>query len=259
MDRAARTHSEGDGGNFSKSIVLQRWGTVIGGSALALLGITRRSKTGLALATAGGLLAYRAARGTQAKEFYAESSFAINCTPEEAYKFWRNFENLPLFMRHLDSVKVIDNRRSVWTAIGPLDVRLHWTAEILDEAENQWIVWRSLPGSDLEHIGSVQFRKAPGDRGTIVVAVMEYNPPAGAVGKTIASMLGKDAEFALREDLRRFKHLLEANEIPTTEGQPHGPRSALVKALHKAYPEKRKPTEFEVAQRVASERTRRVS
>lgn len=259
MDRNARTHSEGDGGNLSKAVVLQRWGTVIGGSALALLGITRRSKTGLALATAGGLLAYRAARGTEAREFYAESSFAINCAPEEAYRFWRNFKNLPLFMRHLDSVKEIDNRRSVWTALGPLGVRLRWTAEITDEAPNQWIVWRTLPGSDLEHIGSVQFRRAPGDRGTIVMAVMEYNPPAGAVGKALASIVGKDPEFTLREDLRRFKHLLEAGEIPTTEGQTHGPRSALVRTLHKAYPEKRKPTEFEVAQRVVSERQRRVS
>lgn len=259
MDRNIRTRSEGGGGNLSKAIVIGRWGTVISGSALAFLGITRRSKTGLALATAGGLLAYRAARGAQAREFYAESSFAINCAPEEAYKFWRNFENLPLFMRHLESVKVIDHRRSVWNAFGPLGVRLHWTAEILDEAEPQWIVWRTLPGSDVEHIGSVQFRPAPGDRGTIVVAIMEYNPPAGAVGKTLASIVGKDPEFTLREDLRRFKYLMEAGEIPTTAGQPHGPRSALVKTLRKAYPEKRKPTEFEVAQRVVSERKRRVS
>jgi uncharacterized membrane protein len=259
MDQAARTRSEGDGGNFSHTMALQRWGTVIGGSALALLGITRRSKAGIALATAGGLLAYRAARGAQPKEFFAESSFAINCAPEEAYKYWRNLKNLPLFMRHLESVKEIDSRRSEWTAYGPLGVRVRWKAEITDEAPNQWIVWRSLPDSDLDNIGSVQFRKAPGDRGTIVVAFMEYNPPAGAIGKTLASILGKDPEFTLREDLRRFKQLLEAGEIPTTEGQPHGPRSLKVKALHMAYPEKRKTTEFEVAERVASERDRRVS
>ncbi|MCI0348512.1 MAG: SRPBCC family protein [Acidobacteriales bacterium] len=258
MKHPARTRSERDGGNLSKAIVVGRWGTVISGSALALLGLTRRSKTGLALAAAGGLLAYKAARGKQPKESFAESSFAINCTPEEAYRFWHNFENLPLFMRHLESVKIVDNKRSEWTAIGPLGVRLRWTAEIVEEAEPQWIVWRSLEGSDIEHIGSVQFRKAPGDRGTIVVAVMEYNPPAGAVGKTLAAILGKDPEFTLREDLRRFKQLMEAKEIPTIEGQPHGPRSAVAKALHAAYPEKRKPTEFEAAQRVIQQ-TRRVS
>lgn len=254
MHQAIRTHPEGDGGNFSRSIVLRRWGTVIGGSALALLGITRRSKTGLALATAGGLLAYRAARAKQPQEFYAESSFAINCAPEEAYRFWRNFENLPRFMRHLESVRVKDDRHSEWTAIGPLGVRLHWNAEIVDEGENQWIVWRSLPGSDLENIGSVQFRRAPGDRGTIVAAIIEYNPPAGAVGKTLATILGKDPEFTLREDLRRFKSLMEASEIPTTDGQPHGPRSAVMRALRKAYLAKRKPTEFEIARRALAER-----
>jgi uncharacterized membrane protein len=258
MKHPARTRSESDGGNLSKAIVVGRWGTVISGSALALLGISRRSKTGLALAAAGGYVAYRAARGAQPKEFYAESSFAINCTPEEAYKFWRNFENLPLFMRHLESVKVLDNKRSEWTAYGPLGVRLRWTAEIVDEADSQLLVWRSLEGSDVEHIGSVQFKRAPGDRGTIVTAAMEYNPPAGAVGKTLAAILGKDPEFSLREDLRRFKQLMEAHEIPTIEGQPHGPRSAVVKALHKAYPEKRKPSEFEAAKRMIHQK-RRVS
>jgi uncharacterized membrane protein len=253
MDYVARTRSE-SGGNYSRSVAFQRWGTMIGGSALALFGITRRSKPGIALATAGGLLAYRAARGQQAREFFAESSFAINCTPEEAYNFWRNFENLPLFMRHLESVRVIDDRRSEWTAFGPMGVRLRWKAEILDEGKSQWIVWRSLPGSDVEQIGSVQFKRAPADRGTIVTALIEYTPPAGALGKTLAAILGKDPEFTVREDLRRFKALMEAREIPTTEGQPHGRRSAVAKALYMVYPEKRKPTEFEVAKRILSQR-----
>lgn len=257
MKHPARTQSESDGGNLSKAIVVGRWGTVISGSALALLGLTRRSKTGLAMAAAGGYVAYRAARGAQPKEYYAETSFAINCTPEEAYSFWRNFENLPLFMRHLESVKVLDDKRSEWVAYGPLGVRLRWTAEIVDETESH-LVWRSLEGSDVEHVGSVQFRKAPGDRGTIVVAAMEYNPPAGKVGKTLAGILGKDPEFNLREDLRRFKQLMEAREVPTIEGQPHGPRSAVVKALHRASPEKRKATEFEVAKRMIHQK-RRVS
>jgi uncharacterized membrane protein len=258
MKHPARTRSESGGGNLSKAIVVGRWGTVISGSALALLGLTRRSKTGLAVAAAGGLVAYSAARGLQPKEFYAESSFAINCTPEEAYRFWRNFANLPLFMRHLESINVLDNKRSEWTAYGPMGMRVRWTAEIVDEAEPQWLVWRSLPGSDIEHVGSVQFKPAPGNRGTIVVAMMEYNPPAGALGKTLAGILGKSPEFTLREDLRRFKQLMEAREIATIEGQPHGPRSVVTKALHKAYPEKRKPAEFEEAKRLILQK-RRVS
>lgn len=258
MDHSARTRTESGGQNISRAIVASRWGAVISGSALALLGISRRSKTGLALAAAGGYLAYRGARGKQPRDFYAETSFAINCTPEEAYRFWHNFENLPLFMRHLEAVKVIDNKRSEWTAYGPLGVRLRWSAEIVNETDSQSIVWRSLEGSDIEHVGSVEFRPAPGNRGTLVTAIMEYNPPAGAVGKTLAAIVGKDPEFTLREDLRRFKQLMEAGEVPTIEGQPHGPRSAVVKALHKAYSEKRKPTEFEVAKRMIHQK-RRVS
>jgi hypothetical protein len=78
-----------------------------------------------------------------------------------------------------------------------------------------------------------------------VTAAMQYRPPAGAVGKTVATMLGKDPQFMLREDLRRFKALIESGEVPNVQGQTHGPRSTLHKAIDAVYPEKRKPSEFE--------------
>src|SRR5438105_6293165 len=119
---------------------LVRWGSVVGGGALALLGLTRRSKSGFALAAAGGLLAYRGATlETAEQEFHAESSFAINCSPQEAYQFWRNFENLPRFMRNLESVKVIDDRHSEWRVSGRFGTSIHWTAEIVEERENEWV------------------------------------------------------------------------------------------------------------------------
>src|SRR5437660_9356231 len=101
---------------------LLRWAAVLSGGALALLGISRRSKSGVALAAAGGLLAYQGATFDPEKEFHAESSFAINCSPEKAYRFWRDLENLPRFMRHLHSVKLLDDRRSEWTALGRFDM-----------------------------------------------------------------------------------------------------------------------------------------
>ena len=94
------------------------------------------------------------------------------------------------------------------------------------------------------------FRRAPGNRGIIVTAEMEYEPPAGALGKAAAFMLGKDPEFNMREDLRRFKALMEAREIPTIEGQPHGPRSAKIQALHAVQPEHRKATEYRMAEQI---------
>jgi uncharacterized membrane protein len=222
---------------------------LIGGCTLALFGLTRKSKSGLALATMGGLMAYAGSKQQDAARFHAESSFSVNCSPQTAFQFWRNLENLPRFMRHLDSVRDLGNGRSEWAAIGPLDTRVQWTAEIVNERENAFIAWRSLPGSDLHNSGSVEFKPAPGGRGTLVTVRMDYEPAAGAVGKAAAAILGKNPDFAIREDLRRFKALLEAGEIPTTEGQPHGPRSALISALHTAYPEKRKPTEFAVGER----------
>ncbi|MFL6439538.1 MAG: SRPBCC family protein [Terriglobales bacterium] len=230
-------------GNRSFDVV--RWGSVIGGGALALLGLSRRSKSGFAIAAAGGLLAYRGATLDANQDFHAESSFAINCSPQQAYQFWRNFENLPRFMRNLESVKVTDNRHSEWSALGRFGKSIRWSAEIVEERDNEWIVWRSLEGSDIDCRGSVHFREAVGKRGTVVTAAMQYRPPAGAVGKSVATMLGKDPEFMLREDLRRFKALMESGEVPNIEGQTHGPRSVLDKTIHAAYPEKRKPTEFE--------------
>lgn len=229
-----------------RSSDLMRWGAMVGGGAVALLGLSRRSKSGVALAAAGGLLAYRGATlNPDQQEFHAESSFAIECSPEKAFQFWRNFENLPRFMRNLESVKVLDNRRSEWNAVGRFGKPIRWRAEIVEEKPNEWIVWRSLPDSDLDCRGSVHFLPAVGNRGTVVTAAMQYSPPAGAVGKAVAIMLAKDPQFMLREDLRRFKALMEAGEVPNVEGQSHGPRSALGKAIKAAYPEKRKPMEFE--------------
>ena len=239
----------------SNSNPWQRWGPLAGAGVLAVLAASKKSKTGVALALSGGLLAHYLTSGaTTPKRFHAEASFALNTSPEQAYRVWRNFENFPLFMRHLQSVKTRGDRRSQWTAIGPLGREVTWEAEIIDEKINEWIVWRSLPGSDLSNTGSVEFRTAPGGRGTIVTAVMDYEPPAGALGRAFAIMLGKNPQFALREDLRRFKALVEAGEIPTIEGQPHGPRSTLVKAIHAAYPEKRKPTESTAGEFVIAER-----
>jgi len=197
---------------------------MIGGSILAVYGITRRSKSGAALAAAGGLLAFNNLRQqTKATKAPAHASFAINCSPQEAYRMWRNFENLPRFMRNLESVKVNGNE-SEWTALGPMEKKLCWKAEIVEDRENERIVWRSLPGADIENRGSIEFRPGTAGRGTIVTVDMFYSPPAGMIGQAVSTLTGKDPSFTVREDLRKFKAILEAGEVPTTMGQPHGPR-----------------------------------
>ncbi len=213
---------------------LPRWGAIVGGGALAAFGISRRSKSGAALAAAGGLLAFGGSRiPSEPRELHAEASFTINVSPEEAYRFWRDFENLPRFMSHLESVRVLGDRRSEWVARGPLQKPIKWIAEIEEERENQWIVWRSTPNSLVPNSGSVEFRRAPGDRGTEVTVAMRYTPPAGPASKAFAAFFGKHPSHIVREDLRHFKQLLEAGEIPTTVGQPHGRRSMFVQAKNR--------------------------
>jgi uncharacterized membrane protein len=138
------------------------------------------------------------------------------------FRFWRNLENLPQIMRHLVSVTPIDAERSHWVARAPLDQTVEWDAVITSERENQWIVWRSVDGADVENAGSVRFEPAPGGRGTVVRVDLEYYPPAGVIGAAVAKLFGEEPAQQIHEDLRRFKQRLEAGEVPTTEGQPTG-------------------------------------
>ena len=182
----------------------------------------------MALAAGGGALAYTGTRPrSERTQPIAHSTILLNCTPEEAYRFWRNFENLPMFMHHLESVQQTGERRSKWIAVGPLGKRVSWEAEITGETENEYISWRSLPGSEIDVNGHVEFKKAPANRGTIITARVRYTAPAGQLGQRFAKLLGKDPKFLMTQDLRRLKALIEAGEIPTTEGQSHGARDRM--------------------------------
>jgi len=182
----------------------------------------------------GGGLAYCGARGTMRFSSTAagktpeppgirvEETVSLLRKPEELYRYWRNFENLPRFMRYLESVRTTSGNRSHWVALGPMDFRVEWDADITEDRPNERISWRSLPGSTVDTEGSVRFIPAPGNRGTNVKVNLRYDPPGGRVGDTIARLFGRSADLEIREDLRRFKRLLETGEIPTTRGQPTG-------------------------------------
>lgn len=231
MSEAARIHLQNAQGRHYRMMTAFRWSALITGGALALVGLSRRSKPGVAIAAAGGLLSYAGAKiSTRQGELIARSSILLNCTPEEAYQFWSKFENLPLFMRHLESVTQMSENRSRWIAIGPLGKRIIWDAEIAFDRKDDVIAWRSLPDSEIYVDGIVKFRNAPANRGTIITVVVVYQPPAGAIGNALAKLLGKDPSFMMRQDLRRLKALIETGEIPTVEGQSHGPRSGIAAA-----------------------------
>jgi uncharacterized membrane protein len=155
-------------------------------------------------------------------------SVTVNRTPAEVYLFWRNLENLPRFMEFLQSVSVTGGKRSHWVAKAPMaGVPLEWDAEITEERENELIAWGALPGSTVMNTGVVRFVPAPGNRGTEVHVTLSYLPPGGSPGATVGKLLNKITAQTVKEDLRRFKDVMEAGEVPTTKGQPSG-RSSQV-------------------------------
>ncbi|MGZ4965357.1 MAG: SRPBCC family protein, partial [Limisphaerales bacterium] len=155
-------------------------------------------------------------------------SVSIRKSPQELYQFWRNFENLPNFMSHLQSVQVTGNRSS-WVAKGPAGSTVKWDAEIVDDQPNYLIAWQSLPGADVDNWGTIKFEPAQNGKETIVQVELGYTPPAGAMGAIIAKLFGEAPEQTVKEDLRRFKQLMETGEIPTTEGQPAGRATSATK------------------------------
>jgi uncharacterized membrane protein len=148
-------------------------------------------------------------------------SITINRQPEEVYHFWRNFENLPRFMSHLESVQVIDERRSRWEAVAPAGMTVEWEAQIIEDRPNELIAWHSLEGSDIENSGSVRFATAPGGRGTEVKVSLLYNPPGGAVGAGIAKLFGEEPEQQIKGDLKRLKQVMETGEVVHSDSSIH--------------------------------------
>jgi len=228
---------------------VERWASVIGGGALAAIGLQRRSMSGLGLALIGADLVRRGATGhsylyealgvrTAGKGQGAETTsvpyelgirvdraITVNKPRNEVYRFWRNFENLPRFMEHVQSVTQIDSKHSHWVVRAPMNRTVEWDAEINNEIENELIGWRSLEGSQVDNAGSVHFLDAPGDRGTEVKVELQYNPAGGVLGALLAKLWGEEPTQQIAGDLRRFKQIIEVGEIPTTRGQSSGRRN----------------------------------
>ncbi|HEX7226671.1 MAG TPA: SRPBCC family protein [Candidatus Binatia bacterium] len=151
-----------------------------------------------------------------------KKSITINRSPEDLYQFWHEFQTLPRFMSDLESVENTGEKRSHWVVKGPAGKRIHWDAEITEDRPNELIAWRSLEGSQVQNSGSVRFEPAQRKPGTVVRVEIEYRPPAGLLGATVAKFLGAEPKQQLHENLHRFRQLMETGEIITTEGQPAG-------------------------------------
>ena len=154
-----------------------------------------------------------------------KASITIQREPEEIYRFWRNLGNLPLFMRHIESVTESDGHSS-WYAKGPMGTRLEWEAEIVGDRPNERIAWRSLEGAKLSNHGSVEFRRAPRGQGTEVHLELGFDPPLGKLGAKVARLFEQIPELELENDLRRLKQLIEVGEIVRSDASIHHGRHA---------------------------------
>lgn len=141
----------------------------------------------------------------------------INLPVAQVFAFWRNLENLPKFMRHLESVHDLGSGRSHWVVKGPAGKVVEWDAEIIEEKPNEMISWRSLPGADVDNAGSVWFEPVQEGTATNIKVVMKYSPPAGKLGAMIAKLFGRDADLELNEDLYILKALLETGRVPDAD------------------------------------------
>ena len=228
--------------------------SILSGGLMLVSGLRRGGLVGLTMAgTAAGLL-YRGTTGhchlyeamkvdtAEIDEIgvHVEESITIDRPIAELYKFWRDFSNLPRFMHHLQSVEVINNTLSRWTATAPAGTTVSWDAQIVSEKENESIMWKSLEDAQISNAGSVKFSPAPGGRGTEVRVSLSYAPPAGSVGVMVAKLFGEEPTQQIIKDLHRFKNLMETGEIPTTQGQSAGPslkrriKSALLPSANSA-------------------------
>ncbi|QJD77658.1 SRPBCC family protein [Spirosoma rhododendri] len=228
----------------------ERIWSAAGGALLATYGLRRGSLGGLLLATLGGFMVYRGASGycpmnkalgrntaepksddKAMDSIEIAKSLTINKPRKEVYAYWRQLENLPQFMFHLSEVQQLDNKRSHWVAklsdglLAKTLGTVEWDAEILEEVKNERLVWKSVADARIDNAGEVRFVDAPNGQGTEVHAVIKYRPPAGQLGGAIMKLFNPAFEEMIKQDLRRFKQLLETGEITTIEGQPSGRKS----------------------------------
>jgi uncharacterized membrane protein len=143
---------------------------------------------------------------------------------DEVFAFFRDFKNLSAFMENIERVDVLDETRSHWVVKAPAGHSVEWDSVIIAEETGRLLAWESAPGAEVSNHGRIEFRDAPGGRGSEIHATLVYEPPGGAIGKLIATTFQKEPGLQAKRDLRRLKMLLETGEIATTEYPDAAPR-----------------------------------
>ncbi|MFP4471591.1 MAG: SRPBCC family protein [Bacteroidales bacterium] len=199
----------------------ERMISIVTGTLLLCSSFSGRGK--LLKAISGGFLMFRGFTGycpgykalghnedAAAKDFiHINTSVTVDRPRQEVYDFWRKLENLPRFMKHLESVEELDNETSLWKAripggLGTVD----WKSEIVNDKPNEHLSWRSVPDSQVQNTGFVDFRDTV-NLGTVVHVVISYHPPAGKVGKSVGKLFNPLFEKMITDDIKNFKEYLE--------------------------------------------------
>lgn len=209
------------------------WATLAAGVTWLALGRGRGPLSRAALLALGGGLATLAVsnknplydaiklRQNDQGEILVSHAVTVGRPVAEVYARWREFSRLPEFMETLISVEELPGTHSRWTVHGPSGPST-FEAEMVADEPGRRIAWRTLAGSGVQHSGEVTFRPAPGDRGTEVLARYSYSPPGGAAGAALARALNHEPGQRTKDDLMRFKRMLELGFIPTAKGQTSG-------------------------------------
>ncbi len=202
---------------------IERVASALVGGAIAVLGIRRRTVGGFAIAGVGAALIARGLTGrcpayrarALRKGIQVRRAVTVQATPHEVYALWRDLENLPRFMHHVKSVTLDGGGVSTWVVNeGPK--QLEWRAEIVEDTPGRRLRWRSLPGGDVRHEGSIDLRHAPADRGTIVEVKLHYFPPGGLfVASILPGFFRKLTSVQIGKELARLQQLVETGELTT--------------------------------------------
>jgi uncharacterized membrane protein len=191
-----------------------------GTAGVALLGggLRRAGVAGAMVAVAGATLAARAMTNLELRRLFGigagrravviQKAIDVNAPVGEVFAFWSQYENFPRFMSNVRDVRRISDARSRWTVVGPAGVPVEWDTEETVREPDRLIGWKTIPGAAVAHSGVVRFEPTAVG-GTRVQIRISYNPPGGALGHGLATLLGSDPKRAMDEDLVRFKSLLE--------------------------------------------------
>jgi len=197
----------------------RRGAALAGGGALGLVGLlSPRSPLALLLGLAGLTLLARGATNRPLRSMLAsraplliEQSIRIDAAPEPVFDLFSHYENFPRYLSNVVEVRDLGNHRSHWVAKGPAGTEFSWNSVLTDYSRPRRLAWETEPGAEVEQSGEILFE--PVRSGTRVTVRLSYRPPAGAIGRALAALLGSDPKRQLEQDLRRMKALVERDAV----------------------------------------------